>query len=61
LYEELFPIFKGTEKFEDVYYKFAYCAYHQKDYFNAENLFKGFVEVFPTSSKAEEMDYMRAY
>lgn len=61
LYEELFPIFKGTEKFEDVYYKFAYCAYFQKDYFNAENLFKGFVEVFPTSAKAEEMDYMRAY
>ncbi|HEY4335188.1 MAG TPA: outer membrane protein assembly factor BamD, partial [Puia sp.] len=28
---------------------------------NAENLFKGFVEVFPNSNKAEEMDYMRAY
>jgi outer membrane protein assembly factor BamD len=61
LFEELFPILKGTEKFEDVYYKYAYCAYYQKDYFNAENLFKGFVEVFPTSSRAEEMDYMRAY
>lgn len=61
LYEELFPIFKGTEKFEDVYYKYAYCAYNQRDYMNAENLFKGFVEVFPTSAKAEEMDYMRAY
>ena len=61
LFEELFPILKGTEKFEDVYYKYAYCAYYQKDYFNAENLFKGFVEVFPTSARAEEMDYMRAY
>ncbi|MEO6917009.1 MAG: outer membrane protein assembly factor BamD [Chitinophagaceae bacterium] len=61
LYEELFPIFKGTEKFEDVYYKYAYCAYNQRDFLNAENLFKGFVEVFPTSGKAEEMDYMRAY
>src|SRR4030095_7504119 len=61
LYEELFPILKGTERFEDVYYKYAYCAYYQRDYFNAENLFKGFVEVFPTSSRAEEMDYMRAY
>jgi outer membrane protein assembly factor BamD len=28
---------------------------------NAENLFKTFVEVFPTSKRAEEMDYMRAY
>lgn len=61
LYEELFPIFKGTDKFEDVYYRYAYCAYNQRDYMNAENLFKGFVEVFPTSAKAEEMDYMRAY
>ncbi len=61
LYEELFPVFKGTEKFEDVYFKYAYCAYYQQDYFNAENLFKGFVEVFPNSPKAEEMNYMRAY
>lgn len=61
LYEELFPVFKGTDRFEDVYYKFAYCGYYLKDYLNAENLFKGFVEVFPTSAKAEEMDYMRAY
>ena len=53
LYEELFPILKGTERFEDVYYKYAYCAYYQKDYMNAENLFKGFTEVFPTSKRAE--------
>lgn len=61
LYEELFPVFKGTDRFEDVYYKFAYCGYYQRDYLNAENLFKGFVEVFPSSARAEEMDYMRVY
>jgi len=61
LYEELFRIFKGSEHFEDIYYKFAYCAYYLRDYANAENLFKGFVENFPNSNKAEEMDYMRAY
>jgi len=61
LFEELFRIFKGSEHFEDIYYKFAYCAYYLRDYANAENLFKGFVEVFPNSAKAEEMDYMRAY
>lgn len=61
LYEELFPIFKGTDRFEDVYYRFAYCGFYLRDYLNAENLFKGFVEVFPSSAKAEEMDYMRAY
>lgn len=61
LYEELFPIVKGTEKFEGVYFKYAYCAFNQKDFMNAENLFKGFVEVFPTSPRAEEMSYMRAF
>src|SRR5579871_5103962 len=61
LFEELFRIYKGSEHFEDIYYKFAYCAYNLKDYANAENLFKGFVENFPNSNKAEEMDYMRAY
>ncbi len=61
LYEELFPIYKGTDKFEDLYYKYAYCSYYQKDWMQAENLFKTFVEVFPTSPRAEEMEYMRAY
>ncbi|GAO45691.1 hypothetical protein FPE01S_08_00110 [Flavihumibacter petaseus NBRC 106054] len=61
LYEELFPLMKGSDKFENVYYNYAYCAYNQRDYMSAENLFKGFTEVFPTSKRAEEMEYMRAY
>ena len=61
LFEELFPVFKGTQKFEDLYYKYAYCFYYKDLYRDAENLFKGYLEVFPNSSKAEEVDYMRAY
>jgi len=61
LYEELFPVFKGTQKFEDLYYKYAYCFYNDGFYRDAENLFKGYLEVFPNSVKAEEVDYMRAY
>lgn len=61
LYEELFPLLKGQPQFEDVFYKYAYCSYYLKDWMNAENLFKQFVEVFPTSPRAEEMEYMRAY
>jgi outer membrane protein assembly factor BamD len=61
LYEELFPVFKGTIKFEELYYKDAYSFYYMKMYADAENLFKGFLEVFPNSSKAEEVDYMRSY
>ena len=61
LYEALFPVFKGTQKFEDLYYKYAYCFYYLEMYNDAENLFKGYLEVFPNSTKAEEADYMRAY
>jgi outer membrane protein assembly factor BamD len=61
LYEELFPALKGTDKFEDLYYKYAYCFYYEKQYADAENLFKGYLEVFPNSVHAEEIDYMRAY
>jgi outer membrane protein assembly factor BamD len=61
LYEELFPVFKGTQKFEDLYYKYAYCFYNDGFYRDAENLFKGYLEVFPNSVKSEEVDFMRAY
>lgn len=61
LYEELFPLMKGQPQFEDLFYKYAYCSFYLRDWLNAENLFKQFVEVFPNSTKAEEMEYMRAY
>jgi outer membrane protein assembly factor BamD len=60
LYEELYPVYKGTDKFEDLYYKDAYCFYYMGSYQEAENFFKGFLEVFPNSAKAEEVDFMHA-
>lgn len=61
LYQELFPVFKGSDKFEQLYYKYAYCSYYQKNYLDAENLFKSYLGVFPNSNKAEEINYMHAY
>ncbi len=61
IFEDVFPIIKGTDKYEDLYYKYAYTSFLLKDYLNAENLFKGFVDVFPTSVRTEECDYMRAF
>jgi len=60
LYEDVMPFFKTSKEFEDLYYKYAYCAWYQRDYFNAENLFKNYLEIFPNSARAEEMDFMRA-
>lgn len=61
LYEQLFSALKGTDKFEEVYYKWAYCFYYQKQYVQAEKLFKEWLEVFPNSTKTEEVDFMRAF
>ncbi len=61
VYEDVMPHFKVEKEFEDIYFKYAYCAYHIGDYLNAENIFKTFLEIFPNSPKAEEVDYMRAY
>ncbi|MBS1621345.1 MAG: outer membrane protein assembly factor BamD [Bacteroidetes bacterium] len=60
LYEDIMPFFKTSKEFEDIYYKYAYCAWNQQDYLNAENLFKSYLEAFPNSSRAEEVDFMRA-
>ncbi|MBA2745471.1 MAG: outer membrane protein assembly factor BamD, partial [Flavisolibacter sp.] len=61
VYEDIMPFYRGGPEFEDIYYKYAYTAYHQRDYLNAENLFKTFLEIYPNSSKAEEVDFMRGY
>lgn len=61
VYEDIMPYYKVEKQFEDIYFKYAYCAYYQADYMNAENLFKTFLEIYPNSTKAEEADYMRAY
>lgn len=61
LFEELFPVFKGTPQFDDLYYKYAYAHYYLKDYTTAENLYKGYLEVFPNSARAEEVEFMQAY
>lgn len=61
LYEEMFPVYKGTDKFEPLYYKYAYCSYYSKDYVQAAFHFKNYLEAFPNSPRATEVDYMQAY
>jgi len=61
LFEDVMPYFKTGKEFEDIYYKYAYAAYYQNDFMNAENLFKTYLEIFPKSPRAEEVDFMRAY
>lgn len=55
LYEELFPVFKGTQKFEDLYYKYAYCFYYDEFYRDAENLLKDISKCFPIVKKQKKL------
>jgi outer membrane protein assembly factor BamD len=55
------PFVKGTPRYEELYLKFANSYYLDKDYENAENLFKTFIEYFPSSTRTEEVEYLRAY
>lgn len=61
LYEELLPVFRGTDRSEDVYYRYAYCYYHQANYLMAGYYFRNFVSTFPTSPLSEECAFMNAY
>ena len=61
LFEDLFPYIKGTDRYEDMYYKCATCYFFLNDYLNAENYYKNFTETFPNSKRAEDCDYLRAY
>ncbi|MFV0604656.1 MAG: outer membrane protein assembly factor BamD [Niabella sp.] len=61
VYEDIIPYYKSQPQFQDLYYKYAYSAYYLKDYINAENLFKTFLESFPNSTRTEEIEFMRAF
>ncbi|HWY37575.1 MAG TPA: outer membrane protein assembly factor BamD, partial [Bacteroidia bacterium] len=61
LFEELIPVFKGTEKAEQVYYYYSYCNYYLGDYSLAGFHFRTFSRAFHNSSHAEECAYMNAY
>ena len=60
LYEELLTIFKGTKRFEDIYYKYAMSYYKQKNYLAASYHFKNFSDLFPSSKRAEETRFLHS-
>ena len=61
LYQQLIPIYKGTEKGEEVSYYFAYCNYNLKDYIYAGHYFRKFANSFPNSKYTEECSFLSAY
>lgn len=61
LFEELIPVYKGTDKAEEIYYYFSYCNYYQGDYALSQYHFKNYYRNFPVGKHAEECLFMNAY
>lgn len=61
LYSELIPIYKGTDKAEEIYFYFSYCNYYAGDFSLSQYHFKNFTRQFPTSKHTEECYFMNAY
>jgi len=61
LFDQVIPVYRGTDKAEDLFYHYAYCYYNQNDYLMASYYFKRFAKNYPNSDKVEEAWYMSAY
>jgi len=61
LFDQLIPIFRGTDRGEEVNYLYAYCNYYLRDYIMAGHLFRRFTESFPSSTLTAEAAYLSAF
>lgn len=60
LYASLIQVVRGTKNYEELQYRYAYSFFNQKDYLSSSYQFRTFVDNFPTSSRAEEAEFMFA-
>lgn len=61
VFEQLIPVYRGTNKAEKLYYYYAYAYFHEREYIMASYYFKRFSTNFPSSEFAEEAAFMTAY
>jgi len=60
LYEDVIQTLKGIKNLENVYYRYAECQFHNKDYYTAAYYFKTFAESYLHSPLREDAMYMIA-
>jgi outer membrane protein assembly factor BamD len=61
LYENVFPLVRGTNKGEEVYFKLAECNYKLNDFYSASYYYGAFEKTFPKSDLAEKAAFLSAY
>ena len=61
IFEDLVPVYRGTDRADDIQYYYAYCQYHQNDYILAGYYFRNFAQTYPKSKYAQDCQFMGAY
>lgn len=61
LFELIINNFRGKREAEDLYFKYAYTHYFQRNYILAAHYFKTFSSTFPLSSLRQEAEFMAAH
>ncbi|MEQ8909583.1 MAG: outer membrane protein assembly factor BamD [Vicingaceae bacterium] len=61
LFEELIPLFRGTDKGQTIYYYYCYANFYTEYYIQAAYHFKRYAKTYPLSQYAEDALFMSAY
>ena len=61
LFEELIPLYKGTEKGQKLYFYYAYANFHLDDLYQAAYHFRSYASTYSLSKYAQEALFMSAY
>lgn len=61
LFEELIPLYKGTDKGQKIYYYYCYTNYHLGYLVSSAYHFKKYTGTYPLSEFAEDALFMSAY
>lgn len=61
LFEELMPLYRGKPRAREIYYRYAWCKYYNKEVISAAFYFDDFVRQYPRDTAVETFRYMHAY
>lgn len=61
LFDQITPIYKGTDKAQKIEFMYGMCHYKQRDYILASYYFKRFYQSYPKTPEAEQALFLSAY
>ncbi|MDA3905751.1 MAG: outer membrane protein assembly factor BamD [Bacteroidales bacterium] len=61
LFDQISPIYRGTDKAQKIEFMYAMCHYNQRDYILASYYFKRYYQAYPKTPEAEQALFMSAY